>query len=73
MNPVDEFRESILQAQIEAALSGHDVTAFEPVDERGFQAICRNCGQTVWVGITGLMYSLLSDLCPLAAAESCLR
>ena len=63
MNSTNELKEVVLQAQVEAALQGHDLTPFEPVSERGFQATCRACGNSVWVDISGLMYSLLADDC----------
>jgi hypothetical protein len=52
-----------LEAQVNAALSGHDIGPFEPVDPRigGWQAECRRCHQTVWVGDSGVMYSLLGE------------
>jgi hypothetical protein len=48
---------AILEAQVNAALSGHDIGPFEPVDTvtGGYQAVCRKCGQTVWVGDSGVM------------------
>ena len=60
----EHMKESVLQAQVEAALQGHDLTPFEPVDNRGYQATCRRCGKSVWVAESGLMYSILSDSCP---------
>jgi hypothetical protein len=60
------LRENILQAQVEAALSGHDLGPFEPVEEPGLmkhQAICRSCGRSVYVSTVAL-YSLLEDECP---------
>lgn len=57
------LRESVLQTQVDAALRGHDLTGFEVVDERGFQAKCRKCAGTVWVGVSGLIYSLLAESC----------
>lgn len=58
-----------LEAMVNAALSGHDLTPFTPAEDadgrpHGYQAECRRCGQTVWVGENGLMYSLLDDECP---------
>lgn len=49
-----------------AALSGHDLGPFEPVDtvSGGYQAECRKCGETVWVGDSGVRYSLLGEGCP---------
>ncbi len=29
----------------------------------GWQAGCRRCGRLVWVGETGLMYSVLGEQC----------
>ena len=61
-----DAREAILESQVNAALAGHDLGPFEPVDNeagRGWQARCRNCGKTVWVGAEGLMYSLLGESC----------
>ena len=60
----EHMRESILWVQIDAALQEHDLTPFEPVDNRGYQATCRRCGKSVWVAESGLMYSILSDSCP---------
>jgi hypothetical protein len=57
------LRESILELQVNAALAGHDLGPFERV-ENGYQARCRRCGRTAWVGESALMYSLLADNCP---------
>ncbi|MGD8584422.1 MAG: hypothetical protein PVH65_00775 [Chloroflexota bacterium] len=60
-------RESILAAQVDAALSGHDLAGFEPVQNQiadGWQAVCRRCGQSVWVSKAGPLYSLLDARCP---------
>lgn len=43
------LRESILELHVNAALAGHDLGSFERV-ENGYQARCRRCGQTAWVG-----------------------
>jgi hypothetical protein len=56
------LRESILETQVNAALAGHDLGSFERV-EKGYQARCRRCGQTVWVGESGVQYVLLDDHC----------
>ena len=58
----DQARPAILEAQVNAALAGHDLGPFPDVDN-GYQAACRRCGKTVWVGESGLMYSLLGDGC----------
>jgi hypothetical protein len=60
--PTESAKAAILEALVNAALSGHDIGSFEPV-ERGYQAVCRKCGKTVWVGNSGVMYSLLGERC----------
>ncbi len=61
-----ESKDTILEVQVEAALSGHDLGPFEPVDTitGGYEARCRRGGKTVWVGENGLVYSLLGERCP---------
>jgi hypothetical protein len=57
-------RESILESQVNAALAGYDIGPFEPgVSEagRGWQARCRRCDRSVWVGRNRVMYSLLGE------------
>jgi len=56
-----DAKESILAIQVDAALAGHDLGPFEPVEvlPGGYEARCRNCNQSAWVGDSGLMYSLL--------------
>ena len=48
-----------------AALAGHDLGPFEDVDTTagGYQAAFRRCAKTVWLGESGLMYSLLGEKC----------
>jgi hypothetical protein len=60
-------RAAILETQVNAALAGHDIGPFEPVDPEigGYQAACRRCGKTAWVGGNGLIYSLMAEKCPL--------
>jgi hypothetical protein len=41
------------------------LSQFSPVPSGGYQSRCRRCRHTVWVGPTGLIYSLLPDHCPL--------
>ena len=53
MHTHDAVRESILQSHVEAALKGHDLTPFAPVDANGFQTTCKVCGGTIWMGISG--------------------
>jgi hypothetical protein len=57
------LKDAILEAQVEAALQGHDLGPFEPVYE-GHQAACRRCGVTSWVGSNGQRNSQLEDSCP---------
>jgi hypothetical protein len=57
-------REALLEILVEAALSGHDLTPFDPVPSGGYQSRCRRCGQTAWVSVGGLQYSLLAATCP---------
>jgi len=62
----DDTREAILEAQVNAALSGHDIGPFEEVTDRingGYEAHCRKCDKSVWVSRKGMIYSLLGDAC----------
>lgn len=58
-------KDTVLEIQVNAALAGHDLGPFESAETLtgGYQARCRRCGRTVWVGDNGLMYSLLGDKC----------
>ena len=60
-----EARESILSIPVDAALTGHDLGPFEPVEvlTGGYEARCRRGLQSAWVGDSGLLYSLLDDRC----------
>ena len=73
MNLLGQFstfaQESMLQIAVDAAAGGHDLSGFEPVQDadgqpNGFQATCKRCGLTAWVGDNGVQYSLLADVCP---------
>ena len=68
MIPNHALNEVITEIQVNALLSGHDLTPFEtlPADQKGeYQAACRRCGRTVQVKDTGLCYSLLGhEDCP---------
>ena len=56
--------ETMWAAMVEAALAGHDLTSWQLTEDgNGWQAHCRRCEKTVWVGASGVMYSLLSDRC----------
>ena len=57
---------NMLEAMVEAALNGHDLGPFEPVDEPGmlkYQAVCHKCANSVYVSSVAL-YSILEDSCP---------
>jgi hypothetical protein len=53
--------EAVVEVQVSALLSGHDLTPFvllpDTTDE--YQATCRRCGRTVSVRRSTLLYSLL--------------
>lgn len=59
-----EADDPTLEIVVNAALSGHELGVWvETESADGWQATCRTCEQTVWVGVTGMQYSLLSDVC----------
>jgi hypothetical protein len=60
---VEQTKAAHLEAMAEAALGGHDLGEWEQV-ENGWQARCKSCGQTSWIGDTGLRYGLLEEQCP---------
>ena len=54
-----------LEIMINATFNGHDLSEWLLTEaEDGWQATCRRCRQTVWVGKKGLRYSLLEETCP---------
>jgi hypothetical protein len=60
------LRENILAAQVVAAMQGHDLGPFEPVNEPGtpkYEAYCHSCGKSVYVSNV-TVYSILGDSCP---------
>lgn len=59
---VDVIINPLIEAAAEAALGGHDLGQWQQV-ENGWQATCRLCEFTVWVGDDGMRYSLLEDEC----------
>lgn len=69
MNSVSEAR---LEIMVNAAGAGHDLGLWEetPTGD-GWQARCRKCGGTIWVGKKGLQYSLLEDVCPASRPSHC--
>ena len=58
------LKEHMLDCMIMAALGGHDLGEWKQADikERGFQAYCRQCGQSIYASHT-VYYSLLDDTC----------
>ena len=66
IDETQDLKEAMLEAKAEAALDGHDLGSFEPAETiiGGYQAECRLCHSTIWVGDTGLKYSLLEKQCP---------
>lgn len=64
-----EVSEAMLSMMVTAALGGHDLAAWESLDETarhtaGWESRCRVCRRTVWVGQYGQVYSVLKDECP---------
>ena len=56
--------ESMMEIMVNASFAGHDLAEWALMEDgRGWQARCRVCGETVWVGMSGVQYSLLSDRC----------
>ena len=65
--------EAVVEVQVSALLSGHDLTPFallpDTTDE--YQAMCRRCGRFVWMRGNTLLYSLLGYAdCPGSAAAN---
>ena len=63
MSEKPSLNSTILQIQVNAQLSGHQLSTFDPIpDQPGkYQATCLRCHKTVYVEQSGLMYSLLGD------------
>ena len=60
---LSRLKESMLEAQVEAALGGHNLAPWEST-ENGYQAVCQLCQASTWVKTNGLRYSLLANTCP---------
>ena len=59
-----QLNENMLAAMVDAALSGHALDPWQRVeDQRGYQAACRRCGQTIYASDRA-RYSLLEAVCP---------
>jgi hypothetical protein len=68
MSESTSANEAMLEIAVNAAGEGHDLGGFVKVDAsvvmpQGFEARCRRCERTAWVGEDGLSYSLLGDGC----------
>ncbi len=59
----------LLEVMVNATLTGHDLGPWV-ADENdldrvtGWQALRRQCPRSVWVGSSGVLYTLLADRCP---------
>jgi hypothetical protein len=63
---VGNLRENVLSAQVEAALQGHELGEFRPVDGipiLGYEAFCSKCALSVWVNDKAV-HSALPEKCP---------
>jgi hypothetical protein len=63
---MEGLRINILSAQVEAALQGHDIGPFDPIEDPGittYQAVCRNCGRPVYASSVNV-FSILEETCP---------
>ncbi len=58
-------KEFELYIPVVGSFQGHDLGPFEPVEvlTGGYEARCRRCNQSAWVGDSRLMYSLLGEKC----------
>ena len=60
------LKDNMLEAQVEASLGKHRLGEWKMIqDEGGYQAMCEQCGGTVYVSDKSC-YSILDDICPLA-------
>jgi len=58
----DAANAAILEAGVTAALGGHDIGHWEST-EAGWDANCKVCGATIFVGKAGGIVNLLDDAC----------
>ncbi|MCB8940405.1 MAG: hypothetical protein H6654_07670 [Ardenticatenaceae bacterium] len=57
------LRENMMEAQVVAALGGHQLGSWETAEEaNGYQAVCLNSGGSVFVSDKSV-YSILTDTC----------
>ena len=53
-----------MEVMVDAAFTGHDLAEWVQTKEsNGWQSRCRGCDKTVWVGVSGIQYSLLGECC----------
>lgn len=60
-----QLKEKMLEAQVEAALQGHELASWHPADAlgSGWQAVCTQCGAAVYASGRAL-HSTLAERCP---------
>ena len=63
-----DAKQEMLEVAVNAAGAGHDLTGFSEAEGqtqalRGWRAMCRRCGQVVWVRYDGVTYNMLEDAC----------
>jgi len=56
----------MLEVMVAATVDGHNLGAWVLMENdarqaRGWQAICGLCGRSVWVGVQGVVYSILGE------------
>lgn len=59
----------MLEVMVNATLNGHNLGPWVADENElggvtGWQALCRQCARSVWVGSRGVLYTLLADRCP---------
>ena len=61
---IGSAEETRIEVMVDAAFDGHDLAEWVQTEDRnGWQARCRRCDMTVWVGVSGVQYSLLGEGC----------
>jgi len=61
---IGSAEETRMEVMVAAAFDGHDLAEWVQTEDRnGWQARCRRCDMTVWVGVSGVQYSLLGEGC----------
>ena len=63
------LRENMMEAQVVAALGGHQLGSWETAEEaNGYQAVCLTCGGSVFVSDKSV-YSILTDTCTMQEVD----